>query len=157
MKLSINTNGFDVNLRIPQDKCSHRSCSCRCGARLLWFSGTQGYRSGWCWCFSAASVSTPVLLQTPPEPWPLRAKTSLRSVTGFGATSKSTRSLERVCEWLDAAFGWRVMPMWKRGTYSLARQRKERLDGKMELLRAQLPICFLKRSKTDKNVTFVFL
>lgn len=52
----------------PRDRRSRPSRSCRCGARPPWFSGTRDCRSGWCWCFSGASVSTPAPLRTPAEP-----------------------------------------------------------------------------------------
>lgn len=124
----------------PQGKCSPRSRSCRCGAHPLWFSGTRDFQSGWCWCFSGASVSTPALLRTPAEPWSLRAKTSVRSLAGIRATT----SFWRAHEWVDASFSG--VKMWKRGTYSLAIGRREPLDGTAELLRAQLLVCDLKKT-----------
>lgn len=48
--------------------------SCRCAPGPLWFSGTQGYQSGWCLCSSASSDDTSACHQTQSGISPLRRR-----------------------------------------------------------------------------------
>lgn len=74
------TKWLGIKVKIPEDKHSHQSCSCRCGAHPRWFSGTRDCQSGWCWYSSDASVSIATLLQRPAGTCPLQSKRSWRSL-----------------------------------------------------------------------------
>lgn len=74
LKMFMIKSEMSLKVKIPQDKRILQNCSCRCGPRPPLFSGTQGWQSGWCWCFSVASVSTSEQHQRPAEQWALWSK-----------------------------------------------------------------------------------
>lgn len=102
---------MSLKMTIPQDKRILPNCSCRCGPRPLLFSGTPGWQSGWCWCFSAASVSTSERRQRPAEQWPLwRKKKKKKKSSGF--TSSRQEAKGRVLQ------GWNGNVLIGSTTYS---------------------------------------